>query len=102
VIDKTQEGKYDATEHTASVEEKSMRAGYSRWSKGERPMFSVECQGDKRGRTTGIPLLYEFEPKTLIKDSYETFGTFGNVWNVWKQAENRNETLQEKFHDYRM
>jgi len=81
-----EENTVQETEHSVPVKKSSMRASYSRWSTGKRPMFLMECQVEKRGLATSISLLYEFEPKTLN----ERF-----LWNVWKQIENRNKILQE-------
>jgi len=81
-----EENTVQETEHSVPVKKRSIRASYSRRSTGKRPMFSMECQVEKRDLATSILLLYEFEPKTLN----ERF-----LWNAWKQTENRNKILQE-------
>jgi len=50
-------------------------------------MFLAECQAEKRSFVIGIPLIYEFESKTLNEKL---------LWNAWKQPENKNKILQEE------
>jgi len=47
-------------------------------------MFSAKYQAKKRNPVTGIPLIYEFEPKTMN----EKF-----LWNALKQTKNKNKIL---------
>jgi len=51
MIDGAQEGK---CKRPNSSQERSMQAGYSRWSIDDRPIFSAEFQADKRGLVTSF------------------------------------------------
>jgi len=53
------------TEHPIPTEERSRRADHSRRSTDDNPMFSAECQAEKRNFDIDIPLIYEFKPRTL-------------------------------------
>jgi len=47
-------------------------------------MFLAEYQAKKRNFVTGIPLIYEFESKTMNEEF---------LWNALKQAKNKNKIL---------
>jgi len=49
--------------HPISTEERSGRVDHFRQSADDSPMFSAECQAEKRNLDTGISLIYEFKPR---------------------------------------
>jgi len=75
------------TEHPVPAEERSGRADHFRWSTDDSPMFSAECQVEKRSFDIDIPLTYDFKPRTLNKRF---------LWNALKQAEKKNKILQKE------
>jgi len=71
----------------SSTEERNEIADHSRQSTDDNPMFSAECQAEKRNFNIDIPLTYDFKPRTL-NERY--------LWNALKQAEKKNKILQEE------
>jgi hypothetical protein len=64
VLDGVQQGgKYDPGDRTLSRGEGRASELLSTINNVDRPMFSAECQAEKRG--LAISLLYKFEPRTL-------------------------------------
>jgi len=53
------------TEHSVPTEERSGRVDHFRQSTDDSPMFSAECQAEKRNLDIDIPLIYEFKSRTL-------------------------------------
>jgi len=53
------------TEHPVSAEKRSGRTDHFRWLTDDSPMFSAECQAEKRNFDIDISLTYEFKARKI-------------------------------------